>query len=435
MTVQKNIILILISGLCLYSFVFTESNNQNPGSKARVPVPEGAYFGQIPPGAQPLPFGRGILSTEEYWPHSSPMFSQDGREVYFSVFYPGDLNKSKDILFMRLINGVWTSPKKASFSSGFEDDCPMFSPDGSCLYFSSNRPLPGQTRKRKYDIWMVKRGEGGWTEAQNIGKHIETDAKNLYSPVPTRSGNLYFSGNKNPFNRNHDIYVSMNSEGRFSPAVPLEKNINSNLHDSWFYVDPNERFIIFFSGAQGRGSDLCISFRKQDGTWTKRKSTGDIITSRGVRMPALSPDAKFLFFQGGEGCWWMEAQIIDYLRKHNLDFMQQLLIREQTQGIESAKALFYDLGRKHGDYFDLNESSLNRRAYQLVRYKNSDQALSLFRLNAALHPDSANVYDSLGEIHALLGNIPKAIEFYQKSLELNPDNENAKNKLKELQNK
>jgi len=50
-----------------------------------------------------------------------------------------------------------------------------------------------------------------------------------------------------------------------------------------------------------------------------------------------------------------------------------------------------------------------------------------------LYPDNSNVYDSLAEAYILSGDNKRAIENYKISLELNPDNTNAREKLAELQ--
>ncbi|MGA6120817.1 tetratricopeptide repeat protein [Sphingobacterium anhuiense] len=47
-------------------------------------------------------------------------------------------------------------------------------------------------------------------------------------------------------------------------------------------------------------------------------------------------------------------------------------------------------------------------------------------------PKSYEAYDSLGEAYMMDGNLKKAIENYKKSLALNTENTNAKEKLKEL---
>ena len=49
------------------------------------------------------------------------------------------------------------------------------------------------------------------------------------------------------------------------------------------------------------------------------------------------------------------------------------------------------------------------------------------------YPQSANAYDSRGEAYMTAGNKEPAIADYKKSLELNPNNENAKRMLVQLQ--
>ena len=49
-----------------------------------------------------------------------------------------------------------------------------------------------------------------------------------------------------------------------------------------------------------------------------------------------------------------------------------------------------------------------------------------------MNPQSANAYDSLGEAYMKAGDNEKAIKNYKKSLELNPENNNAKKMLEKL---
>ncbi len=52
--------------------------------------------------------------------------------------------------------------------------------------------------------------------------------------------------------------------------------------------------------------------------------------------------------------------------------------------------------------------------------------------NVEDNPESWNVYDSLGEAYKDAGNSARAIELYERSLELNPNNTNAVRMLKQL---
>jgi cytochrome c-type biogenesis protein CcmH/NrfG len=78
------------------------------------------------------------------------------------------------------------------------------------------------------------------------------------------------------------------------------------------------------------------------------------------------------------------------------------------------------------------EEELNSLGYRQLHRKRLDQAISIFELNAAEHPTSANAWDSLGEACLLAGRREAAIQHYRKSLQLDPRNENARSVLAEL---
>lgn len=73
-----------------------------------------------------------------------------------------------------------------------------------------------------------------------------------------------------------------------------------------------------------------------------------------------------------------------------------------------------------------SERDLNRWGYELLNEEELEKALEIFKLNTLLFPNSANVYDSYGEALLLDGKHKEAREMYKKSLELNPDNDRAK---------
>ena len=61
-----------------------------------------------------------------------------------------------------------------------------------------------------------------------------------------------------------------------------------------------------------------------------------------------------------------------------------------------------------------------------------DAAIEIFKINVDLYPGSAGVYDSLGEAYMKNGQKDLAANNYEKSLQLNPQNNNAVNMLKQL---
>ena len=76
---------------------------------------------------------------------------------------------------------------------------------------------------------------------------------------------------------------------------------------------------------------------------------------------------------------------------------------------------------------------LNSFGYQMLAEGQTGDATRIFERNVVLHPDDANVYDSLAEAYMKAGRKNLAISNYEHSLKLNPQNENARTQLKKLQ--
>jgi CubicO group peptidase (beta-lactamase class C family) len=105
-----------------------------------------------------------------------------------------------------------------------------------------------------------------------------------------------------------------------------------------------------------------------------------------------------------------------------------------SDGIDKAMVTYDNLKTHHADDYQFDEPILNFLGYELLRVKKTKEAIVVFERNTKAYPHSFNVYDSLGEAYMIDGQIDPAIENYKKSLELNPDNKNAKDKLEELNN-
>ena len=101
------------------------------------------------------------------------------------------------------------------------------------------------------------------------------------------------------------------------------------------------------------------------------------------------------------------------------------------KGIEAALREYPSLRRS--DAYYVSEASLNALGYRLLGMKKVPEAIAIFKLNAEAYPRSANVYDSLAEAYWAGGDRDQAIRNYQRSLALNPQNGNARDQLKKLQ--
>lgn len=104
-------------------------------------------------------------------------------------------------------------------------------------------------------------------------------------------------------------------------------------------------------------------------------------------------------------------------------------------GIEAALAQYRDLKSRQAKVYDFGEPELNTLGYQLLRERKLKEAVEIFKLNVEAYPKGFNTYDSLGEAYMVSGNNDLAIENYKKSLELNPENTNATEMLKRMEDK
>lgn len=264
------------------------------------------YFGQKSPGEKPEKFAPRQISQPDRYEYGS-VFSQDGREFFFSTVHQG-IAKT---WYSKLKNGVWSEPVVILSDEQYSYNDPMLSPDEQRLYFISNRPLSGKGKPKDYDIWYVERNTNGWTDPRHIGAPLNTSAHEYYISF-SKDGSLYFSSNREASNQqkqNFDIYVCM-------PDGEIEKlndAINTSAYEADVFVAPDKSYLIFSAnrvGGYGQG-DLYISLRDKKGLWKEAINMGPDINTAGHQLcPFVSRDGKYLFFTSEEDIYWVDAGIL-----------------------------------------------------------------------------------------------------------------------------
>jgi tetratricopeptide (TPR) repeat protein len=106
----------------------------------------------------------------------------------------------------------------------------------------------------------------------------------------------------------------------------------------------------------------------------------------------------------------------------------------RKKGLQATLDDYADLKKKYYGRaaFDFGEGSLNAFAYALLENNDNAGAIQVFKMNAELFPESANVWDGLGEGYLKAGDLKKAQENYEKALNLDPANQGAKDALKKI---
>jgi predicted transcriptional regulator YdeE len=108
-----------------------------------------------------------------------------------------------------------------------------------------------------------------------------------------------------------------------------------------------------------------------------------------------------------------------------------LYLTLKTKSTTAALALYDELKKANGET-KIEEATLNELGYHLLFSGQTDDAISVFQKNVREYPQSANVYDSLGEAYMKTGQKDLAIQNYEKTLQMKPDNPNAVEQLKKL---
>lgn len=100
---------------------------------------------------------------------------------------------------------------------------------------------------------------------------------------------------------------------------------------------------------------------------------------------------------------------------------------------ESIRLKFEILSNRLGVKISLREDLVNYFGYQfLYTHKDIDKVLFYFKMNVENYPQSSNAFDSLGEVYVESGDKLKAIENYEKALQLDQNNVNSKMMIKKL---
>lgn len=238
------------------------------------------------------PFAAGTLSTV-----NGISFTADGRTVYLTRRMPDSDSLGRPrvrIVAHRLTANAWSPPVPLPFPGEYTDYQPVLSPDGTRLYFTSTRPLPGTTAEVRQNIWFADATAAGWGQPA-IVRELVTSGWDGHA-VPTRSGRLYFVSERPGGRGGTDIWFVEPAEGRFGAPANVEA-VNSELSESDLYVDPDERLMIFNRYVDStRTLDLWISVRR-DNRWETPHALSGINGPGWELSPTITPDGRYLFFQ------------------------------------------------------------------------------------------------------------------------------------------
>lgn len=273
----------------------------DPDGDARAdttPAPRASVAAE-PSGDEPERIQPGTISSDvnETWPSVDPV---DG-SLWFSR-YERNFNQQTILVAARDGDG-WSTPTVATFSGSHGDRAPRFSPDGSTLYFTSDRPVEGGEGGEMH-VWAVDRTADGWGEPRRLPSPVNGEGSYDAHPSPTNEAIYVASTRPGSAGRSDVFRIPVNGTGwGAAEAMPF----NDALSQSDIVVAPDERWlvVVITDHPDGLGGDDLFVAERDGGGWGPLRHLPAPINSDEYEYgPSISPDGTMLYFtshRGGSG--------------------------------------------------------------------------------------------------------------------------------------
>lgn len=199
---------------------------------------------------------------------STPVFTKDGKTVYFTRNNFLDGKKGKDAdkvtllkLYKATLDGdTWSDIKELPFNSDqYSVAHPALSPDEKTLYFASNMPgTLGQSDLFKVTI----NGDDSYGVPVNLGPSINTEARETF-PFISSENELYFASDGHPGLGGLDIFVAKAAkDGNFEDVTNVGEPLNSSKDDFGFLINSSRIGYVTSNRDGGQGSDDIYRFKE-----------------------------------------------------------------------------------------------------------------------------------------------------------------------------
>lgn len=295
MTIKNYAILFSVL-LCV---LFLSACNKKVDNSKTASKKEELYLGLKPPGFIPERFAPGIVSTDhlEFLAAISPNLE----EFYFARQKKGENSKN---LGIRFANGIW---KKF-----------MEEPNTGEMFISSDNKTMflGNTYR--------ERTATGWSKEKSLG--VSFDQITIMRLTSSALGTYVFDERDSI----GTLRTSVVKNGVRQQPKEMGNVFQSGTYISHPFIAPDESYIIWdCEKEEGYGSsDLYVSFRKKDGSWSTALNMGkDINSDMEDSYASVTSDGKYLIFhrvklgntfeESSANIFWVDAQVIENLRPEN----------------------------------------------------------------------------------------------------------------------
>lgn len=233
----------------------------------------------------------------------SPSLSGDGKLMVFQ-----QMRKDKWMLFQsrQTSPGIWSDPEplakiNSRFVSAFG---PCISYDGKKLYFTAYEKDPEGSVVSE-DIYVCKYIDGSWSDAQNLGRPVNSFHYEGYPTISPDDKTLYFMRENTEYAKDADAdvhcFILYKSEkdihGQWQEPTALPYPVNFNCERSPKMMQDGKTLMFSSLRANSKGGfDIYQSSMQANGMWSEPMPLDYINTIQNDQSPCIAPDGESIFY-------------------------------------------------------------------------------------------------------------------------------------------
>ncbi len=217
----------------------------------------------------PVNLGDSINTADlEYF----PSLTIDGKKMIFTRRVHDD----EDFYESDLVDGHWSRarPLGGRVNTNLNEGAQNVSQDGQLLVFTGCNYPEGEG---SCDLYFSIRTNNGWSEAQNLGPVVNTEAWESSPSLSPDKKDLYFASSRPGGYGGRDIWVThRQSNGKWGTPQNLGPAVNTSGDESCPFLHADNQTLYFNSnGHPGYGlTDLFLTRKINDTAWSQPENLG-----------------------------------------------------------------------------------------------------------------------------------------------------------------
>ena len=346
-----------------------------------------------------------------------------------SEYYPTVTIDGKSFVFTRRVRGInedfygstrtaegWTTakPLAGNINTASNEGAQNISQDGQWLIFTGCNMYGGQG---SCDLYISYLTANGWSEPENLGNIINTEAWESAPSLSPDKRDLYFASSRAGGYGASDIYVShLLPNGRWSEPENLGPEINTVGSESCPFIHADNQTLYFTSnGHPGYGGDdLFLSKKGPKNTWGKAINLGyPINTIENEGSLVIAADGRTAYYASDRGdskggldiytfelrsdirpskTLWVKGQVFDKKTLKGLPSaveLTDLSTQEVLSRVQTDETGNYLVTLPVGKDYAFN---VNRKGYLFYseNFQLTEKSDSVFHIDIPLQPIEAN---------------------------------------------